>query len=70
MPHTLRAEFRETYGVDIQGELSPYAQSVLEQEYGGDFLRYPVERIFLSEAKRTGVGTYAPTIPPPPTSPI
>lgn len=63
VPHTLRAEFRETYGVDIQGELSPYAQSVLEQEYGGDFLRYPVERIFLSEAKRTGVGTYAPHDP-------
>ena len=63
VPHTLRAEFRETYGVDIQGELSPYAQSVLEQEYGGDFLCYPVERIFLSEAKRTGVGTYAPHDP-------
>ena len=63
VPHTLRAEFRETYGVDIQGELSPYAQSVLEHEHGGDFLRYPVERVFLSEAKRTGVGTYAPHDP-------
>lgn len=63
VPHTLRAEFRETYGVDFQGELSPYAQSVLEHEYGGDFLRYPVERIFLSEAKRSGVGTYAPHDP-------
>ena len=63
VPHTLRADFRETYGVDIQGELSPYAQSILEQEYEGDFMRYPVERIFLSEAKRLGVGTYAPHDP-------
>ncbi|WP_372759057.1 serine protein kinase [Litorivivens sp.] len=63
VPHTLRAEFRDTYGVDIQGELSPYAQSILEQEYEGDFMRYPVERIFLSESKRMGVGTYAPHDP-------
>ena len=63
VPYTLRAEFRETYGVDIQGDLSPYAQSVLEHEYEGDFMRYPVERVFLSEAKRTGVGTYAPHDP-------
>ena len=63
VPHTLRAEFRDTYGVDIQGDLSPYCQSVLEDEYDGDFMRYPVERIFLSEAKRVGVGTYAPHDP-------
>lgn len=63
VPHTLRAEFRETYGVDIQGDLSPYCQSVLEDEYEGDFMRYPVERVFLSEAKRVGVGTYAPHDP-------
>ncbi len=63
VPHTLRAEFRDTYGVDIQGDLSPYCQQILEQEYEGDFMRYPVERIFLSEAKRVGVGTYAPHDP-------
>jgi serine protein kinase len=63
VPSSLRAEFRETYGVDIQGDLSPWAQSVLEHDYGGDFMRYPVERIFLSEARRMGVGTYAPHDP-------
>ncbi|MBK6961733.1 MAG: serine protein kinase [Gammaproteobacteria bacterium] len=63
VPYSLRAEFRETYGVDIQGDPSPWAQSVLEHEYGGDFMRYPVERIFLAEAKRMGVGTYAPHDP-------
>ena len=63
VPYSLRAEFRETYGVDIQGDPSPWAQSVLEHDYGGDFMRYPVERIFLSEARRMGVGTYAPHDP-------
>ncbi len=63
VPYTLRSEFRETYGVDIQGELSPYARAKLEDEFGGDFMQYPVERIFLSEANRMGVGTYAPHDP-------
>ena len=63
VPYTLRPQFRETYGVDIDGELSPYARTVLEQDYDGDFMRFPVERVFLSEANRVGVGTYAPHDP-------
>ncbi len=63
VPYTLRSEFRETYGLDIQGDLSPFSQAILEQEYSGDFMRYPVERVFLSEAQRVGVGTYAPHDP-------
>ena len=35
----------------------------LEQEFEGDFMKVPVERVFLSEATRTGVGTYAPHDP-------
>ncbi|MBA1147590.1 serine protein kinase [Ectothiorhodospiraceae bacterium WFHF3C12] len=63
VPYTLRADFRETYGVDIQGELSPYARAILDEEYDGDFMQYPVERVFISEANRVGVGTYAPHDP-------
>jgi serine protein kinase len=63
VPASLRAEFRETYGVEIRGELSPWARDRLEREFEGDFLRMPVERIFLSEASRMGVGTYAPHDP-------
>jgi serine protein kinase len=63
VPTSLRPRFRETYGVDIQGELSPYARARLDDEYQGDFMRFPVERIFLSEAARVGVGTYAPHDP-------
>lgn len=63
VPASMRAEFRDTYGVEIMGEPSPYARVKLEEEYDGDFMRYPVERIFLSEASRVGVGTYAPHDP-------
>jgi serine protein kinase len=63
VPHTLRAEFRETYGVEITGEVCPHCRMRLENEYHGDFLKMPVERIFLSEAGRVGIGTYAPHDP-------
>ena len=63
IPTSLRAGFRETYGVDISGELSPWARDYLDRECEGDYLRVPVERIFLSEAARCGIGTYAPHDP-------
>ncbi|MDQ9170557.1 serine protein kinase [Oxalobacteraceae bacterium R-40] len=63
IPHSLRGTFRETYGVDIKGEVCPHCRVRLEQQYNGDFLRMPVERIFISEAGRMGIGTYAPHDP-------
>jgi serine protein kinase len=63
IPASLRAEFRETYGVELNGELSPWARDRLIREYEGDYSRVPVERVFLSEATRMGIGTYAPHDP-------
>jgi len=63
VPHTLRANFRETYGVEITGEVCPHCRTRLEEQFNGDFLRMPVERIFISEAGRVGIGTYAPHDP-------
>jgi serine protein kinase len=63
VPHSLRGRFRETYGVDISGEVCPHCRSRLDNDYGGDFLKMPVERIFISEAGRVGIGTYAPHDP-------
>jgi serine protein kinase len=63
VPTSLRAQFRETYGVDINGELSPWARDYVERDFDGDFVRVPVERVFLSEASRQGIGTYAPHDP-------
>src|SRR5450631_3816946 len=50
VPASLRAEFRERYGVEIQGELSPWAREYVEREFDGDFVRVPVERVFISES--------------------
>src|ERR1700722_14376721 len=63
IPAGLRAEFRDRYGVDIPGELSPWARDYVEREFDGDFVRVPVERIFLQESSRVGIGTYAPHDP-------
>jgi serine protein kinase len=63
IPTILRAGFRETYGVEISGELSPWARDYVDRQCEADYLRVPVERIFLSEAARCGIGTYAPHDP-------
>lgn len=63
VPASMRGKFRETYGVEINGELSPYSRARLDDEFQGDFMRFPVERVFLSEASRVGIGTYAPHDP-------
>jgi serine protein kinase len=63
VPHTMRPQFRSSYGVEITGELCPFCVSRLQHEFNGDFMQMPVERIFISEAGRVGVGTYAPHDP-------
>lgn len=63
VPHNMRADFRASYDAELQGELCPHCRARLEEQYAGDFLRMPVERIHLSEAGRCGIGTYAPHDP-------
>ena len=63
VPHSLRANFRATYGVEIAGEPCPHCVARLGDQFGGDFMQMPVERIFINEAGRLGVGTYAPHDP-------
>jgi serine protein kinase len=63
VPHSMRAGCRNTYGIDISGELCPHCRARLEDQFGGDFMQMPVERFFISEAGRSGIGTYAPHDP-------
>jgi serine protein kinase len=67
VPYTMRPQFRETYGVEVVGDLCPLCRARLdsprEDKASGDFMRVPVHRIFISEAARTGIGTYAPHDP-------
>jgi hypothetical protein len=63
VPRELREEFQREYGVYIEGELCPLCRLRLETEFGGRIERVPVQRIFLSEEKRVGVGTFTPSDP-------
>ncbi|MCZ6773254.1 MAG: serine protein kinase [Proteobacteria bacterium] len=63
VPHSLRAEFRDTYGIAVQGEICPHCATRVQSEFDGDFMQMPVRRLFISEASRCGVGTYAPHDP-------
>lgn len=65
VPKELRGRFEEQLGVHIEGDLCPVCQF----KYGGDKLdpevlkQVPVERLFLSEEKRVGIGTFKPSDP-------
>jgi serine protein kinase len=63
IPHELRADFEEEYGVKIEGNLCPSCQLMLEREYNGQVEDMIVERVFFSEDKRVGVGTFSPSDP-------
>ncbi|ART75502.1 protein prkA [Sutcliffiella horikoshii] len=63
IPHHLREDFHNEYGVRIEGNLSPLNMMRLEKEYGGRIEDVLVERIFLSENQRVGIGTFSPSDP-------
>ncbi|WP_449354861.1 PrkA family serine protein kinase [Virgibacillus natechei] len=63
IPPHLREDFFDEYGVRIEGSLSPLNSMRLEQEYGGRIEDVEVERIFLSEDRRVGIGTFTPSDP-------
>ncbi|AXI10172.1 protein prkA [Oceanobacillus zhaokaii] len=63
IPQHLREEFFEEYGIRIEGNLSPLNTMRLEQEYNGKIEDVIIERIFFSEDKRVGIGTFSPSDP-------
>ncbi|MFP7168678.1 PrkA family serine protein kinase [Terribacillus sp. 7520-G] len=63
IPVHLRKDFEEEYGIRIEGNLSPLNLMRLEEEYDGRIEDVLVERIFFSEDKRTGIGTFSPSDP-------
>ncbi|MGG3449478.1 PrkA family serine protein kinase [Domibacillus aminovorans] len=63
IPRELRDDFFDEYGIRIEGSLSPLNAYRLEHEFGGRIEDVPVERIFFSEDKRRGIGTFSPSDP-------
>jgi serine protein kinase len=63
IPHHLRKDFFDEYGIRIEGNLSPLNMMRLEQEYNGKIEDVIIERIFFSEDRRVGIGTFSPSDP-------
>jgi len=63
IPPNLRDDFYQEYGIRIEGTLSPLNTLRLEEEYGGRIEDVLVERIFFSEDRRIGIGTFSPSDP-------
>lgn len=63
IPAHLHEDFYAEYGIRIEGSLSPLNAMRLEQEYDGEIENVMVKRIFFSEDKRVGIGTYTPSDP-------
>jgi serine protein kinase len=63
IPNRLRGEMEAELNVHIEGDLCPVCQLRLEEEFHGDILKMPVERILISEGKRIGIGTFSPSDP-------
>ncbi|MCF6410981.1 PrkA family serine protein kinase [Pseudalkalibacillus salsuginis] len=63
IPQSMRDDFQKQYGIRVEGSLSPLNMMRLEQEYDGRIEDVIIERIFFSEDKRTGIGTFSPSDP-------
>src|SRR5690606_29475236 len=63
IPQELRREVEESLGVRIEGNLCPSCQMRLKEEYDGNIEEVRVERVFISEDNRVGIGTFSPSDP-------
>lgn len=63
VPHELRGDLEQELGIKIEGELNPYTRMMVQEKYGNRIEDVVVERIFLSEVERVGIGTFSPSDP-------
>lgn len=60
VPRSLRDKFKELYGVRIEGDLCPVCRHRLLEEYGGDYMNFPVAEKTFSIRGRRGIGVVPP----------
>ncbi|NMA70228.1 MAG: protein prkA, partial [Desulfitobacterium sp.] len=63
LPHGLRQDFEQKYGIRIEGSLCPVCRLRVEEEFQGRVEDVPVKRIVFSEEERVGIGTFTPSDP-------
>lgn len=61
LPESARREFVKATGVVIEGDLCPLCRWMVDQEYAGRIQDVPVRRVLISESRRVGIGTFAPS---------
>ncbi|MDF2668301.1 MAG: protein prkA [Paenibacillus sp.] len=63
VPTELRGDVERELGVKIEGSLCPSCQMRVRTEYSSRIEDVMIERIFLSEEERVGIGTFSPSDP-------
>lgn len=63
IPRSLREEFKEQYGIPIEGDLCPVCRHRLLNEYSGDYTKFPITESSFSIRGRKGVGVVPPMDP-------
>ncbi|MNH95682.1 PrkA AAA domain protein [compost metagenome] len=63
IPLELRPEVERSLSIRIEGSLCPSCQMMLETQYKGHIEDVQIERVFISEESRTGIGTFSPSDP-------
>ena len=63
IPRSLREEFKETYGITIEGDLCPVCRHRLLEEYGSDYMKMPIVQSSFSIRGRRGIGVVPPMDP-------
>ncbi len=63
IPHDLRADVENEFGIYIEGDLCPHCRYMVDSQYHGRIEEVPVKRITFSEKYRIGIGTFTPSDP-------
>jgi len=63
VPHEMRETIAAELKVKIEGELCPVCALRLREDFGGDFTKFKVHRIYFSQQGRCGIGTFVPSDP-------
>jgi len=60
VPRSLRENFKDIYGIKIEGDLCPVCRHNLLKEHNGDYANFPVKETSFSIRGRRGVGVVPP----------
>ena len=63
VPQHRRAELKESYGLDIEGDLCPRCRDNLKHVYKGDIAQVKVKRLVFGESEGIGIGSFVATSP-------